>query len=90
MTTRNHAIHVVLYTREGCHLCDDAKALLTKHQARFRLKITEVDIDRDATLQARYGDWVPVIVIQDRERFRGMVNEVLLVRTLQGESLEGK
>jgi glutaredoxin len=78
-------IRVVIYTRAGCHLCDAAKAVLTKHQARFHLQISEVDIDRDPALQARYGDCVPVVVIQGRERFRGVVNDVLLVRVLQAQ-----
>jgi glutaredoxin len=78
-------VPVVLYTRMGCHLCDDALALLRKHQRRFFLQITEVDIDRDAVLMARYGDCVPVVVIGGRERFRGRVNEPLLVRQLKAE-----
>src|SRR5262245_62011644 len=82
-------VQVVLYSRAGCHLCVDAKALLAKHQARFRLHITEVDIDRDPALQTAYGEWVPVIVVQGRERFRGIVNEVLLMRTLQAEAHTG-
>ena len=76
------SIAVVLFTRAGCHLCDDAKALLTKHQTRFRLELHEVDIDTDPELKARYDEWVPVVVVQGRERFRGVVNEVLLLRTL--------
>jgi glutaredoxin len=75
-------VTVVLYTRAGCHLCDDAKSLLAKYQSRYALQISEVDIDQDPTLQARYGDCVPVVTIRGRERFRGRINEILLVRTL--------
>ena len=43
-------LKVVLYTRAGCHLCDDAKAILERH----RLLIVEpVDIDADPELAAR-------------------------------------
>lgn len=69
---------VVLYTRYGCHLCEDAKALLE----RYGLAVEEVDIDGDSTLKSRYTECVPVVVIDGIERFRGRVNEVLLRRLL--------
>lgn len=70
----------VLYTRSGCHLCDDAKAVLVKHG----LSPTEVDIDSDTELRERYDTCVPVVWIDGRERFRGRVNAVLLRRILRG------
>jgi glutaredoxin len=72
---------VTLYTRTGCHLCEDAEALLVRHGLRPEL----VDIDSDPQLQARYTSCVPVVVIDGRERFRGRVNEVLLRRLLAGD-----
>jgi glutaredoxin len=69
---------VVLYTRKGCHLCDDALAVLERHGLSPR----RVDIDADADLQQRYNECVPVVVIDGKERFRGRVNEVLLARLL--------
>lgn len=69
---------VTLYTRTGCHLCEDAHALLVRHGLRPRL----VDIDADPALRERYNLCVPVVEIDGRERFRGRVNEVLLKRIL--------
>ena len=71
---------VTVYSRQGCHLCDDAVSLL----ARFGLSPTVVDIDADPALRERYTDCVPVVEIDGRERFRGRVNEVLLRRLLAG------
>lgn len=71
---------VILYTRQGCHLCEDAQALLL----RYGLDVCEVDIDADAVLQSKYTQCVPVVVIDGIERFRGHVNEVLLRRLLRG------
>jgi len=71
---------VVLYTRAGCHLCDDAAALLARHGLEF----DSVDIDRDAELRERYNECVPVVVIDGRERFRGRIDELLLRRLLDG------
>jgi glutaredoxin len=75
---------VVLYTRHGCHLCDEARALLERHGLRPKL----VDIDADRQLRERYNECVPVVEIDGRERFRGRVNEVLLRRLLNSEAGE--
>lgn len=69
---------VVLYTRQGCHLCDEALAVLQRHGLRPRL----VDIDSEPTLRDQYNECVPVVEIDGKERFRGRVNEVLLARLL--------
>jgi glutaredoxin len=68
----------VVYTRQGCHLCDEAVDTLARHGLRPQL----VDIDADAKLRELYTDCVPVVCIDGKERFRGRVNEVLLVRIL--------
>ena len=75
-------IEVVLYTRQGCHLCDDAAAMLHRHG----LHPTSVDIDVDPELREQFDTCVPVVVINGRERFRGRVNETLLRRVLKAES----
>ncbi len=72
---------VVLYTREGCHLCDDARDLLAKFQSALP-EIEEVDIDADPELQEKFTDCVPVVEIDGKVRFRGKVNEVLLQRLI--------
>ena len=69
---------VILYTRDGCHLCDDAHDLLRRYGLRPQL----VDIDADPQLRERYHALVPVVEIDGRERFRGRVNEILLRRLL--------
>ena len=70
---------VTLYTRDGCHLCDDALALL----AKYGVKPTLVDIDRQPELKERFNTCVPVVEIDGKIRFRGRVNEVLLRRLLK-------
>lgn len=71
---------VILFTREGCHLCDDALALLREHG----LEPAVIDIDREPGLRERYNVCVPVVVIDGRERFRGRVEARLLKRLLRG------
>lgn len=68
-----------LYTRQGCHLCDVAEAVLVKHG----VTVERVDIDADPELRERYDRCVPVVEIDGRERFRGRVDERLLRRLLR-------
>ncbi|HEY2415377.1 MAG TPA: glutaredoxin family protein [Pirellulaceae bacterium] len=72
---------IVLYTRHGCHLCDDALELIRRHGHEPRL----IDIDADPALCERYNECVPVVEIDGRERFRGRINEVLLARMLSAK-----
>lgn len=74
---------VILYTREGCHLCDEAKELLETY-GKFLPPISEVDIDKDAILIAKFTTCVPVVEIDGKIRFRGRIDEVLLRRLIEG------
>jgi len=58
-----HLLGVTLYTRPGCHLCEDAKALVQPLLDEFGATLREVNIDEDPELQRRYGWDIPVIFI---------------------------
>jgi glutaredoxin len=79
-------LQIVLYTRRGCHLCDDAWDLLSRFQQRYSFRLQSVDIDADPALAAMHGNWVPVVTVNGKIRFRGRVNEVLLRRLLDVEA----
>jgi len=68
-------VEVTLYTREGCHLCDKAKAAIRAAESLYRLKIylREIDIDDDDELHARFTNDVPVIFVAGSEAFRHRV-----------------
>lgn len=72
----------IVYTRPGCHLCDEAIGLLRA----FGLAPELVDIDSEPALRGKYTDCVPVVVIDGKPRFRGRVNPVLLARLLAAPS----
>lgn len=74
---------VVLYTREGCHLCDDAKEVLAQARQRFAFTLTTIDIDQEPPLVVQFGECVPVVTVDGKVRFRGRVNPVLLTRLLR-------
>jgi glutaredoxin len=76
--TQPRTHEVVLYAREGCHLCDDAERTLIEHG----LRPTKVAIDDDPALRERFDSCVPVVEIDGRIRFRGQVNRMLLRRLL--------
>jgi len=75
---------ITLYTRPGCHLCDEAKAAMAPILREFGAVLREVNVDEDAVLKERYGEDVPVIFIGPRKaakhrvdlaQFRGQLRE---------------
>jgi glutaredoxin len=79
-------LHLVMYTRGGCHLCDTAWELLQERQKTYEYNLEAVDVDADSDLAARYGAEVPIVMVNGMVRFRGKVNEVLLDRLLRAEA----
>ncbi len=58
---------VTLFTRPGCHLCDEAKALLHELGALYPHRLEERNIDADPALRARYHLTIPVVQVGDVE-----------------------
>jgi glutaredoxin len=87
-TDSRQAAHLAftVYSRAGCSCCEKAMKLLEEARRRFGFTIDEVDIDRDADLFARYNTEVPVVTVNGKVRFRGLVNPALLERLLVAES----
>ena len=54
---------VTVYSRLGCHLCDDAKNVLGSMREELNFEIVVINIDEDAELTKLYSDQVPVIHI---------------------------
>lgn len=79
----------VLYTRAGCHLCDEAAAVLRVYQA-WLPPVIEVDIDPDPDLMQQYSNCVPVVQFDGKVRFRGRINETLLRRLIDGTTPAGR
>lgn len=76
-------LSVVLYTRQGCHLCDDAWDLLTARQKVHGFELRAVDIESDPELTERHGLRIPVVEVNGKERLWGPINAVLLDRMLR-------
>lgn len=55
---------ITLYTRPGCHLCDEAReAILGLREELPPFELSEVNIERDDSLLARYLERIPVVVV---------------------------
>jgi glutaredoxin len=73
---------VTLYGRDGCHLCDDARAVLERIRLERPFELREVDIESDPALHARYLERIPVIALDGEELFDHFVDEAQLAGRL--------
>ena len=73
---------VVLFGRDGCCLCDDARAVLERVRLRRAFDLEERDIDRDEDLLRAYLERIPVVTIDGAEAFELFVEESELERRL--------
>jgi glutaredoxin len=60
---------VTLYTRVGCHLCEEAERVLRTERAAAGFHLELVDVDRDPELARRYGVRVPVVAVDGQDLF---------------------
>ena len=65
---------VVFFTRPGCHLCDDARAVLLMERERTAFELQEIDIETDDALVHEYGLRIPVVVVDGEEAFEYSVD----------------
>ena len=64
-------MRLVLYGRPGCHLCEDARAVLERIGHPFE----EVDIEGDEALHRRYLERIPVVALDGEELYDFFVDE---------------
>ena len=77
---------VTLYSRPGCHLCEEAKTQIAPLLREFGARLTEINIDEDAQLRARYDFDVPVIFVGLRKAAKHRVDLVQFRRQLRDAS----
>ena len=73
---------VVLLGRRGCHLCDDARAVVAAVCTDLGVDWAERDVDADAALTERYTDLVPVVQVDGQDVSYYTVPAPLLRRAL--------
>ena len=78
---------LVLYTRHGCHLCDDAKEIILELQQECEFEFIERDIDDNDDWTERYGLMIPVVEIDGEEVQYGHVNKMFIFKSLSKNNI---
>jgi glutaredoxin len=75
---------LTIYTRPGCHLCQEMKTLVERvvRDTRAAAEIQEIDIANDPDLEERYGLEIPVLLVNGKKAAKYRVSEKELTRIL--------
>jgi len=79
-------IHLILYSRPGCHLCEEMKAVIDRLATDSQLALTEIDISTDPDLEARYGTEIPVLIADGKKVAKYRISETQLRRMIAAAS----
>lgn len=71
-------IHLRLYTKPGCHLCEEMKQALSHASRGIDVQLEEIDITGDEELLRRFGEEIPVLFIGGRKAFKYRASEPAL------------
>ncbi|AQL43076.1 thioredoxin family protein [Halorientalis sp. IM1011] len=76
---------VTVYSRENCHLCEEAKATVEAVASEVDAAVTveEVDVDEDPELREEYGERVPYVLVDGTPKFKYRVDADDLRRALE-------
>jgi glutaredoxin len=80
---------LTLFSKPGCHLCEDARALVDELQPSYGYAVEEIDITTRDDLFARYRYDIPVVLMNGEEIARGRIDDrrlVELIETRRGRS----
>lgn len=78
---------ITLYSRNGCHLCEQAKKTLLELKGDYRFTLEEVDIEKSEELTELYGLSIPVVLVNGEEAAFGKVAKNDVCRYLQKVSM---
>ena len=81
-------IALTIYSRPGCHLCDEMKAAVRRVAGSLTASITieEIDISTDPDLEARYGLEIPVLLVDGKKVAKYRVSDEDLTRLLRARA----
>ena len=74
---------LTLYSRSGCHLCEDMLEILQGFSEELSFTVRVVDIDSDQTLRERFNTLVPVLALGENEICHYFLDKVALCRALE-------
>jgi glutaredoxin len=73
---------LTLYGKPGCHLCDEARAVVSEALAGRDVDLKEVDVTLDPVLERRFGERIPVLAVDGEELFEYFVDARALAERL--------
>ena len=76
-------LDLTLYTRAGCHLCEEMKAALAPLVREFGARLVEVDVDADKELRGMYGHELPVLFLGARKAAKHRLDAAQMRRQLE-------
>ena len=79
-------IAVTIYSRPGCHLCDEMKAVVDRVARSVPIVVEEIDVSTDPALEARYGGDIPVLLVRGTKAAKYRVTEAELRRILNARA----
>ena len=82
-------IALTIYSRPGCHLCDEMEATIARVALTIPLTLEHIDISSDPALEAQFGLEIPVLMIDGKRAAKFRVSEDDLLRILKGRGNEG-
>ena len=77
-------VHVEIYSRPGCHLCDEAKEIIERVQRRFPFMFQVINIETDSELENTYGEEIPVVFINGTREFTYHVDRAEFEEKVKG------
>ncbi len=77
---------VIVYGREGCHLCEDLEADLERLAGEHGFSIITRDVDRDPAWRARHGDRVPVVEVDGEVVCEYFLDPATLIARLESKN----
>jgi hypothetical protein len=83
-------IPLTIYTRPGCHLCDEMKAVVARVATTFPVTLREIDISGDPALETRYGLEIPVLLVAGAKAAKYRIGERELIRILSARDASVK
>lgn len=78
-------IRLTLYTRPGCHLCDEMKGVVEEIARDVAVTLREVDVSGNAGLERRFGTEVPVLAYGEQVLARVRTTRAALLKSLRNE-----
>lgn len=76
-------IRLTLYSKPGCHLCEEMKEVLGRVGRRVAITLDEIDISTDDALRQLYELEIPVLLIEGRKVAKYRVTEEQLLRRIR-------